>query len=799
MADYSDDEIKAAFGDSGQQDQASGSENQSEQSGRFSDAEMNAAFGGDASATPSAPAATAPKPMSLSSGYGASPNFDLSGRPYAMVPMTIPKTFMSPETTVSVEDKTRVAPNFDPTVAQPLTREQTTNPRMKESVSRQLRQELGADAFQELDHAMPLELGGSNDKSNMRLETAQDPSQPYRPGSNPTPTDKLENDLGHGVKTGKISMLDAWRQMAQAKGLTLKEDSAKNTGFWGGIQNYLLNSPRLLPALAKVQDIAEGVGNYIKQAFIHPKEATVGAGMAVENFGLGVAKTLTKAVGAQGAADWIQENKDALNQLEEEQFQGDKGKAYTAGNFVGQMIPYYLTGGVASKILTGVSIPLLAKYGGDLTASAISKIGTVLSETGNLSGFLGTGQIIHDPQDGSRADQLKSDLITYLAFEGVLRGIPTALKTVFSKLKGGEKITLAEGEAAIEEANDKFGVKPPEEPPPPPPGGSGGAALAPKSTQARPEGRSGAISPPEAETGPKTEIPQNLKSLANMAKKYESADEFVKRTVKTTGQTAEELNGTFKAAGFDGSEDFYNKSNAVPREPVKLSSTRGDLIAKAYKSKSVEEFADSITYADSKKIKGTIDDFYNQVKSGEIKPSRQALGKPSKIGLNIQAKAIEADLTKGFSRTAGYDPITVKDQAAKIADMINDNFQNVRDIVNGKEPVPRGISGTYLISAVEDHAYKSGDVELLRDLAKSPLTSATSVYAQELRMAAEREQGPVKYMQEIIKARENASKLKFGDIEKARARAVNEIKESIKTATRTRKVAWAEFAESLKC
>src|SRR5579872_390606 len=164
--------------------------------------------------TPSSPA-PASTPAFSGKGYGAASETDLSGRPYAMVPMTIPKTFMSPETTVSVEDKTRTAPEFDPTKPQNVTAAQTTNPRMAQSISSAIRKALGATAFQELDHIMPLELGGSNDKSNLRLETAQDPSKPYNPSSNPTPTDPLENELGFKVKNGAttgVSLLDAWRQ-----------------------------------------------------------------------------------------------------------------------------------------------------------------------------------------------------------------------------------------------------------------------------------------------------------------------------------------------------------------------------------------------------------------------------------------------------------------------------------------------------------------------------------------------------------------------------------------------------------
>lgn len=53
----------------------------------------------------------------------------------------------------------------------------------------------------ELDHLVPLELGGSNDVTNLWPEV----------GSLPNPKDKVENDLNDAVCSGKVS-LDAARQ-----------------------------------------------------------------------------------------------------------------------------------------------------------------------------------------------------------------------------------------------------------------------------------------------------------------------------------------------------------------------------------------------------------------------------------------------------------------------------------------------------------------------------------------------------------------------------------------------------------
>lgn len=121
----------------------------------------------------------------------------------------------------------RTAPAFDPTVAQKIDPATLQTLRMSTDISTPIRKSIGATAWQELDHNMPLELGGSNNKSNLRPEAATNPNAPYSPGSNPTPTDALENSLADQVHGGKISLVDAWKLMAQAKGLTLPEQGGQ--------------------------------------------------------------------------------------------------------------------------------------------------------------------------------------------------------------------------------------------------------------------------------------------------------------------------------------------------------------------------------------------------------------------------------------------------------------------------------------------------------------------------------------------------------------------------------------------
>lgn len=86
---------------------------------------------------------------------------DTSGRPFL--------TFKDPNKRKSVLDTTRVATTYDPRVAQPLIKEQTTNGRITRAQSDAIRKERGATDSQQLDHTIPLSLGGSNNPRNLNL------------------------------------------------------------------------------------------------------------------------------------------------------------------------------------------------------------------------------------------------------------------------------------------------------------------------------------------------------------------------------------------------------------------------------------------------------------------------------------------------------------------------------------------------------------------------------------------------------------------------------------------------------
>ena len=95
---------------------------------------------------------------------------------------------------------------------------------------------------------------------------------------------------------------------------------------------------------------------------------------------------------------------------------------------------------------------------------------------------------------------------------------------------------------------------------------------------------------------------------------------------------------------------------------------------------------------------------------------------------------------------------------------------------------------------------KRGNVDFLRELARSPLTAETSRFGQEIRMLAERTpESPVRIIQDIMKGRteriEKSSGKKTGQL---KSDTIKDIKSEIRKNT-SKRPTWEEFMENLTC
>lgn len=152
----------------------------------------------------------------IGKGYGISNITDVSGRPLL--------TFQGPEDKKPFLLSDRVAQTFDFTVPQVLKAGAMKNSRLDSSTSSYIKDALGGVADDELDHKISLELGGSNTPANLML-------QPGRGEGASAASDTLENSLALEVVAGRMSLLTAWRTLAEQKGFLLGEDSKIGTSF----------------------------------------------------------------------------------------------------------------------------------------------------------------------------------------------------------------------------------------------------------------------------------------------------------------------------------------------------------------------------------------------------------------------------------------------------------------------------------------------------------------------------------------------------------------------------------------
>lgn len=185
------------------------------------------------------------------------------------------------------------------------------------------------------------------------------------------------------------------------------------------------------------------------------------------------------------------------------------------------------------------------------------------------------------------------------------------------------------------------------------------------------------------------------------------------------------------------------------------------------------------------------------IKDIPTKVREEVLTKPSKIGKSIEAKAVEEKLTSGFGKTAGYEPITLKEQATKATDLVNKSFEDARAIVRGEKPLPSDLKGTALITAMEEHIKKNPDADLAYELANSPLVSGTSQAAQELRLAAERQPDSATARLAEIKA---AREAKVKNIEGIKKSTIDRLKtETKKINLKKDDLVWDKFLKEIQC
>lgn len=147
-------------------------------------------------------------------GYGVSKSLDVTDVP--LLTWTNPKTGK----TITLFD--RVAVKFDPFMRAPRSLNDFYNSRLDQATSSAIKKAIGAAYNEELDHKISLELGGSNQFANLGINPAEG-------STSQNATDTYENQLSAAVQSGAMSLVEAWRAIAKAKGFVLAEDMILQT------------------------------------------------------------------------------------------------------------------------------------------------------------------------------------------------------------------------------------------------------------------------------------------------------------------------------------------------------------------------------------------------------------------------------------------------------------------------------------------------------------------------------------------------------------------------------------------
>lgn len=283
------------------------------------------------------------------------------------------------------------------------------------------------------------------------------------------------------------------------------------------------------------------------------------------------------------------------------------------------------------------------------------------------------------------------------------------------------------------------------------------------------------------------------------------------QNVKTYGSIAEYEDAIEKSDGDTAGEKETNLNS--PYDAVVIKRPEGDLtLVKADK-------AAVVSGGELKSLPKAPDDFVpveptlkakpetpNLVKDGYLdrvaKPGEAA--KPTKTASDIS----QALVKKGFEalpdeKQASYTPQSYKAVAEKVGSMMDENIENVKSMATGKTPIPRDVNPEILFNAVEAHALKTGDVDLLRELADSPV-SKTSEAGQTLGAHGynDNPNSAVDLIKSVKKAREGAIIKKGKTVPEAEKEVKDVEEKSLEAevkANSSKRPTWEEFIKELQC
>lgn len=227
--------------------------------------------------------------------------------------------------------------------------------------------------------------------------------------------------------------------------------------------------------------------------------------------------------------------------------------------------------------------------------------------------------------------------------------------------------------------------------------------------------------------------------------------------------------------------------------------------------KSTELGTDAVFIFDSSaiKTKSQLEDIWNKANKTEKQPievPRETTPEGMKVTKSanvINEKLVNEGISKlPIEEQSQYKTGSYKKDLENTIKLMTNDFEQAKNIALGNEPVPKDIRyPQVLYNAIEAHAIKIGDTQLLIDLAKSPLGTRLSEAAGELGSHGfnDNPTSPVQQIQKVQKNRAEVFEKKTGTKVKEQTKIIKEgIKKQISKNAPT-KQSWTDFIKSIEC
>jgi hypothetical protein len=170
----------------------------------------------------------------------------------------------------------------------------------------------------------------------------------------------------------------------------------------------------------------------------------------------------------------------------------------------------------------------------------------------------------------------------------------------------------------------------------------------------------------------------------------------------------------------------------------------------------------------------------------------------SGLAKGVEAKAVQAKLTKSLGDLPQYSKVNMKDQAEQAAKLLADDEQLANRIALGHEAPPSGLLPESIYIAVENKALADGNIELIRELAGSVRVGEATAMGQRIRALAERNpESAVSAISDLKSVREKAFTKKAG--KSAKKATSDEVKAIRKATPKVTKETWSSFVAGLQC